>query len=78
MPYVLVSSVTVTTETSELSFRSAMKSLVTGGSATLSACGAMTWRIACQRPRPSTRAASIWVRGTARSPARSFSASAAA
>ena len=39
-----------------------MKSLVTGGSATRRACGATTCRTACQRPSPSTRAASICVR----------------
>ena len=40
--YVLVSSVSVTSDTSELSFSSAMKSLVIGGIATRTACGRTT------------------------------------
>src|SRR4030095_1209358 len=53
-----VSSTTVMTETSELSFSSATKSFVIGASASRNACGARTRRNVCVLVKPSVRAAS--------------------
>ena len=61
----LVSSTTVMTDTSELSFNSATKSLVIGASARRNACGPRTKRSDCHSLRPSVRAASSCPGGTA-------------
>ncbi len=66
----LVSSTTVITETSELSFSRAMKSLATPGSEKRNACGSTTRRTTIGPVMPSASAASICPRGTACSPAR--------
>src|SRR5678810_966100 len=60
-----VSSTTVMTDTSELSFSNATKSLVMGASARRNACGARTSLSVCMLLKPSVRAASSWPRGTA-------------
>src|SRR5688572_19433372 len=63
----LVSSTTVMTETSELSLRSATKSLVIGASARRNACGPLISTSAWRVLKPSVRAASSCPRGTASS-----------
>ena len=63
----LVSSTTVSTETSDESLSSATKSLVIGASARRNACGARISRSVCRRVKPSMRAASSCPRGTASS-----------
>ena len=56
--------------TSAVSLVRAMKSFSSGGITFRTACGTITWRIAVAWLIPSERAASIWPRGTASSPAR--------
>src|SRR5262245_45515123 len=58
MEVCFVSSTTVMTETSELSFSSATKSLVMGASARRNACGARTSLSVCRLLKPSVCAAS--------------------
>ena len=62
-----VSSTTVMTDTSELSFSSATKSLVIGASARRNACGPRTSVSVWRSLKPSVRAASSCPRGTASS-----------
>ena len=58
------------TEQTDVSLKSAMKSLVTGGITMRVACGMITRRSAIVRDIPRARAASIWPAGIACSPAR--------
>src|SRR5262245_11028636 len=63
----LVSSMTVSTDTSDESFSSAMKSFIIGASAKRKACGPRISVNTCRSLNPNVRAASSWPTGTASS-----------